>query len=88
MTTAHGGWAGSHAHRASIETRVEPVPRFGTASAAGRDLAIDGGSDDGSRARSQDLETVEGLYDAVAPGGDHVIEDMHTTYWPRGLERR
>ena len=41
-----------------------------------------------SRARSHVLATVEGPYDAGAPGGDEVIEDMHTTDWPRGLEGR
>ena len=41
-----------------------------------------------SRARSQVVAMVDGPYDAGAPGGDEVIEDMHTTYWPHSLEGR
>jgi cephalosporin hydroxylase len=42
--------------------------------------------DDGSHRQSHVLATFEGLYDSVAPGGYYVIEDMHTSYWPRGYE--
>ncbi|MFM8973306.1 MAG: hypothetical protein ACKOOG_11875, partial [Actinomycetota bacterium] len=32
------------------------------------------------------LATFAGLYDGVKPGGFYVIEDMHTSYMPRGYE--
>jgi hypothetical protein len=42
--------------------------------------------DDGSHKQSHVLATFAGLYDAVMPGGFYVIEDMHTSYMPRGYE--
>lgn len=42
--------------------------------------------DDGSHKQSDVITTFRALYDSVTPGGFYVIEDMHTSYWPRGYE--
>lgn len=39
--------------------------------------------DDGSHVNSHVIKTFETLYGRVSPSGTYLIEDMHTSYWPK-----
>lgn len=42
--------------------------------------------DDGSHVGKHQRTSFEQLFPAVRPGGVYAIEDLHTSYWPRGYD--